>query len=559
MTTPGRRRWWDVDPAGFAVATVLAVVALTPSLIPRTGLVQGVVSGVAAALGYAGGVAVAWLLRRRAVRARARALVPARLARPGQEVASPVHRALAVAIPVVLVVAVVVAAHAQQRAAALVGTTPPTTTSFLLALPVMVLVPAVLVVLVRAARGLTARLARLMRRRVHLSRAAAVLGAVLLVLLVTAVADGAAARAAVVLAEHAFAARNDQPGTAAGPPTRATRSGSPASLVPWDTLGREGRRFVVGGRPAEQLALAGARRPVDPIRVYVGLESAPDPRQRAALAVAELERTGAFDRAVLALVTPTGTGSVDPPIPDSLELVHGGDTAMAALQYSYLPSALSFFLDLARAEETSRLLLGAVRARLDQLPPDRRPRLLVFGQSLGAQASQSVFDSIDDARARSDGVLWVGPPHASRLWQAQLARRAPTSPAVDPVVGGGREVRFAARPGEVAASPPSPWDPPRVLYLQHPSDPVVWWSPTLLWGRPDWLAEPPGDDRPAAMRWFPVVTFWQVTVDLPRAQTVPSGHGHRYGDLLVDAWAAVAPPPVWTADDTARARRVLVG
>jgi uncharacterized membrane protein len=322
-------------------------------------------------------------------------------------------------------------------------------------------------------------------------------------------------------------------------------------------IGREGRRFVAGGRPPEQLALAGARRAVDPIRVYVGLGSAPDARQRAALAVAELDRAGAFDRDVLALVTPTGTGAVDPPIPDALELVHGGETAVAAVQYSYLPSALSFFLDLARAEETSRLLLDAVRARLDRLPPDRRPRLLVFGQSLGAQASQSVFDSIDDVRARSDGVLWVGPPHASRLWQAQLARRARPSPAVDPVVDVGREVRFAARPDEVAASPPSPWVPPRVLYLQHPSDPVVWWSPALVWGRPDWLAEPPGDDRPAAMRWFPVITFWQVTVDLPRAQSVPSGHGHRYGDLLADAWAAVAPPPGWTAADSARARRVL--
>jgi len=36
-----------------------------------------------------------------------------------------------------------------------------------------------------------------------------------------------------------------------------------------------------------------------------------------------------------------------------------------------------------------------------------------------------------------------------------------------------------------------------------------------------------------------VVTFWQVTGDMPAATEVPSGYGHNYRDELVPVWAAV--------------------
>ena len=67
----------------------------------------------------------------------------------------------------------------------------------------------------------------------------------------------------------------------------------------------------------------------EPIRVYAGLRSAPDARTpRPHLAVEELERTGAFDREVLAVVTVTGTGWVDPDAAQSLEYEHNGNTAI---------------------------------------------------------------------------------------------------------------------------------------------------------------------------------------------------------------------------------------
>ena len=73
--TPGGRRsasassrhWptarFTYDFAGVAVAFVFAWLSFTPSLIPRAGLFQGLVAGVAAVIGYAIGLAITWTVR----------------------------------------------------------------------------------------------------------------------------------------------------------------------------------------------------------------------------------------------------------------------------------------------------------------------------------------------------------------------------------------------------------------------------------------------------------------------------------------------------------------
>ncbi len=96
-----------------------------------------------------------------------------------------------------------------------------------------------------------------------------------------------------------------------------------------------------------------------------------------------------------------------------------------------------------------------------------------------------------------------------------------------------------------------------MLYLLHPSDPVVWWTPELMYARPTWLEERRGDDVVDAMRWIPFVTFWQVTADLPFATNVPDGHGHVYGSQYVDAWAHVLQPPDWDAERAEQLRDLL--
>ena len=203
-----------------------------------------------------------------------------------------------------------------------------------------------------------------------------------------------------------------------------------------------------------------------------------------------------------------------------------------------------------------------MHARIQAIPPGQpRPKMLVFGESLGSQGSEAAFSSLADVRANTDGVLWVGPPNTNRLWSQLVARRDPGSPEIRPTYSDGLVVRFTSGDATrtVSSTPPTPWIAPHVLYLQHPSDPVVWWSPNLLWSRPDWLVEPRGNDVLGAMSWYPVVTFWQVSIDLMNAVGVPPGHGHVYQGEILDGWASVAAPPGWTAADTERARHVLGG
>jgi uncharacterized membrane protein len=292
------------------------------------------------------------------------------------------------------------------------------------------------------------------------------------------------------------------------------------------------------------------------VRAYAGLASAGSVADRAALAVRDLERAGGFARPVLGVVTTTGTGWVDPAASDSLEYEFNGDTAMVAMQYSYLPSWLSFLVDQVKARDAGRALFDAVYGVWARLPLNHRPRLYVFGESLGTFGGEAAFSGLADITNRTDGVLWVGPPNFNALWRQLVAARAPGSPEWLPMYEDGRTVRFAARPDNLA-QPAGPWDRPRLAYLQHASDPIVWWSPQLILGPPDWLRGTRGPDVSQEMVWLPFVTFWQVTADLVFAVDVPDGHGHHYSADYVNGWAAVAQPAGWTPADTERLRGLI--
>lgn len=552
---PVRARRLRLHPAGLVGATTWAMLAMTPSLIPRDWVFQGLVSGFSAAVGYGVGVVFAWLARRMPWWRRSWWAVRRRVPRWAHLCVWCTVLLAALVGPLTMLV---VAASWQRDLAGLVGMERPTTGGWLRAWPLTVVVAGLLLTAARGVGWLARSVSRLLRRWRWLPGwAAAATGAVVAALVVSTLVRDVLLIRVLSAADSAFSTINAGTYPGVEQPQRSTRSGSPGSLVAWDSLGKEGRAFVTGGRPLNQLAEAGGRAPLDPIRVYVGLESAPTPQQQADVAVAELERTGAFDRSVVAVVTTTGTGWVNGLAPDSLEAMYAGDTAVVATQYSYLPSWLSFLVDHARAEQAARLLFSAVRARIEQLPEVDRPRLLVYGESLGAHGSQAAFPTLADIRAQADGVLWVGPPNASSLWSDLVRRRDRGTREVEPVYASGLVVRFAGARDDLTR-PPTPWLPPRVLYLQHPSDPIVWWSPELLYRRPDWLAEPRGADVLPAMRWFPVVTFWQLTADLFNAQSVPDGHGHNYGDTILDGWVAVAAPDGWSDADTGRVRRVLI-
>jgi uncharacterized membrane protein len=402
-------------------------------------------------------------------------------------------------------------------------------------------------------RWLVRVFARILPRRI-----ARPLGVVVVTALVIFLLNGVLFQGLVDGMNSAFSVKDDGTEAGAVEPTASERSGSPTSLVRWEDLGLQGRNFVGKGPTPEELAAFSGRPAQEPVRAYVGLASADDVGDRAALAARELERAGGFDRSVLVVVTTTGTGWVDPAASDSLEYEFNGDTAMVAMQYSYLPSWMSFLVDQVKARDAGRALFDAIYGVWAQLPPDRRPQLYVFGESLGTFGGEAAFSGLSDIKNRTHGVLWAGPPNFNDLWRGIVADREDGSPEWLPVVDEGRNVRFADEAPDLGR-PPGPWGEPRLVYLQNASDPIVWWSPRLIFSHPDWLRGERGPDVSQSMVWLPFVTFWQVTADMAFSTGVPDGHGHSYRADYVNGWADVAQPPGWTDADTERLRPVVSG
>ena len=172
-------------------------------------------------------------------------------------------------------------------------------------------------------------------------------------------------------------------------PTDPLGTGSAASLVDWEALGRAGREFVASGPTAEAIAAFTGRPAMRPLRVYVGLNSAETVEDRAALALDEMIRVGAFDRSVLVVAVPTGTGWMDPAAMDTLEYLHGGDTAIVGVQYSYLTSWISLLVEPGFGTDTGRALFRAVYRHWTALPRDARPRLYLHGLSRSAPTARS--------------------------------------------------------------------------------------------------------------------------------------------------------------------------
>ena len=322
------------------------------------------------------------------------------------------------------------------------------------------------------------------------------------------------------------------------------RSASPASPVTWESVGGQGRVFLGRGPSRLDIAQVCGGEAMEPIRVYSGMPTGgAGIEQAAATVVAELRRTGAFDRAVILIAASTGSGWVDEWQVQPLEFLTRGNCATASLQYSYVPSALNWLTGLEPAQEASAALFRAVRAELDTMDEADRPALFVCGESLGAFASQSVFSSVEDALSQVDGALWVGTPAFTPMHAELTSARHRGSPEVAPVVYNGRRVRFVNEPSDLRTDlygrELGPWGFPRVVYAQHASDPVVWWNRKLLWTQPDWLRERAGRDVSPFVEFTRFVTFIQVLADLPVAGTAPGGHGHTYNEELIPLWRAI--------------------
>ncbi|KXU87530.1 hypothetical protein CI15_15430 [Paraburkholderia monticola] len=541
--------------SGSLLALLFWWQSLTPTMIPRSWATQTVISAICVAIGYGLGTLAGYGAHRL-------------VARWGRLPRNEIRRRSWIALVVVWLIALVLGAKLwlgwQNEQRSFMGMASLVWSDGVLVGVISPFAAALLVVVARVvARGVAA-VRRLIQRHVP-SIVSVPATALLIILIGIALGRGVVlpALTSAVNFVHSRANEDTTEGTVA--PESSAVSGGSESFVAWDSLGRMGRDFVAAVTSTQRLALFhGADASlVEPVRVYVGVRSADTLEERAQLAVRELERAGGFDRKLLVVWIPTGTGWIVPNAAASLEQLYRGDTAIVAIQYSFLPSRYAIFMDAGLANEAGITLFDAVRARWSQLPPQRRPKLVLFGKSLGAAGVEAPFvaahasSSVANMVARTDGVLIAGAKQSNPI-HAQLTReRDRGSPFWQPIFDGGRTVRFQNRdPHQVALD--AAWPSPRIVYLQHPADPAVFWSVEAFWRPPEWLARPRGFDMPDAMRWFPLVSGVQAVADVIHQLGVPQGFGHNYSaEDYIRGWASVVPPEGWTDADTHRLARFL--
>lgn len=525
-------------------AFVMAWVSFTPSLLPRAPFFQGLVAGFSALVGYAMGIGIAWVWREFADRD------------PRQPSARSWWVVWTVG-PAVLVLATVLGARSQWALAQRIGVDHGGAFGVLLA-PVVGLVLFLLVLVAsRGVRLVARRLTDLLDR--WIGRRAARAGAIVITCaLLVGLFSGVLWRGTIDALDRSFALGDLGTPADVTQPDTPLRSGSEESLVEWDELGVEGRVFVGRGPDAAEISDFTGSPALEPIRVFAGLASQESVEERARLAVDDLVRAGGLERENLLVVTTTGSGWVEPSSTASFEFLTGGDSAIVSMQYSYLPSWLSYVVDQNRAREAGRQLFDEVYGRISELDPEDRPKLYVFGESLGSFGGETAFSGEFDLANRVDGALFVGPPRFNPLYRDFVEHRDPGSREVEPVYKQGRIIRFVNSVHDGVPPEDAQWGDKRVLYVQHASDPITWWTPSLMFERPDWLTEERGRDVPESSRWFPMVTFWQVSADMALGFSSPAGHGHNYTGEHGDGWAAVLGVPDWTEERSAELRRIIM-
>ncbi|MDP9590837.1 UNVERIFIED_ORG: putative membrane protein [Shinella zoogloeoides] len=538
-----RDRLWSFllsfSVVGLLFGTLFFAVSLTPSLLPRTYVTQGILSGVAMACGYGLGVALAALWRWFEL--------------PVTQ--GPVRLWLRVAAGAFCAIVVLVflwrAAEWQNSIRTLMHL-PPIETAHPFYVGAIALGVFLLLLAVGKLFALVVQLIASTSRVAAPRRLSYVIGTALAATLFWTMADGLLLRFVLHTADSSFR-RLDQviePDTEE--PSDPLKSGSAASLVRWDALGRMGRSFVASGPSAQDIASFTGKPAVEPLRVYAGLNAAETPEARAKIALDELIRVGGFERSTLLVVMPTGTGWIDPEALDTVEYLHHGDIASVAIQYSYLASWLSLIAEPDYGAEAARALFRAVYNHWTTLPKGSRPKLYLYGLSLGALSSEQSAELFEVIGDPYQGALWAGPPFPSRIWRKMTADRNPGTPAWLPRFRDGSYVRFTSQKN-VLPEAGDHWGPMRIVYLQYASDPVTFYDPYSLYRQPAWMAVPRGPDVSPDFQWYPVVTFLQLTLDMAMATTAPMGLGHVYaGEHYIDPWIAVTDVQDWSDADIAR-------
>lgn len=531
---------------GLVFATLFFAASLSPSLLPRNYIVQGLLSGIELAVGYGVGCLFVWLWNY------------LELPTPGSRASISAKRGITVFVAAATVISLWRSTVWQNSIRTLMEMEPLES-----AYPITVLLIALAsgAMLIAGGRffGLSCLYLSKKSSRILPRRVANVCGFLIATTIAVLFINGVLAKAALNFADSVFSRLDAQVKDGIEQPASELASGSESSLIPWDTIGRQGKDFITSGPTKEQLSDFLGKPAVRPLRVYAGLRSSETMQERAKLALEELKRVGGFERSVLVVATPTGTGWLDPGATDTLEYIHAGDTAIVSMQYSYLPSWITILVDPNRSRNAAQALFEEVYQHWKTLPPAQRPRLYLHGLSLGSLGSETSADLLTTFEDPIQGAVWSGPPFPSHIWSRMTRARQPGSPAWLPEFRDSSIVRFMRQKTELDTSSDS-WSSIRCVYIQHASDPMVFFSPSLLYQSPEWLAGERGPDVSPYLKWYPIITFLQIACDLPMATSVPIGYGHNYAPAeYLEAWIAVTEPTYWDESDSVRLEKLLAG
>ena len=526
----------DISLIGVVGALLMYGVSVSPSLLARSWQWHAVASGVLSAVGYIVGLTIQ----------RFYALVVPRL---GVEITAP--QSVSIAFRAVLLLGfflwflrwLLQSYRERKRANHLVGMRGETLGEYLLGTFCAFILMLALLGIAWGLQWIGRAIVSVLSQWMHMVFALA-LSLLILVVIVYALTSQVLLKLGINFFTRHARKMNNRTAKGIVQPQVPERSGSPQSRSSWHAVGGQGRVFLGRGPSRADIEAVTGCSAMEPIRVYAGMPEEGQSLQSAAdLVVEELHRTGAFDRALILIATSTGSGWVDEWQVQPLEYLTRGNCATASMQYSFVPSSINFLTDLDVSEEAAVILFETIRRAVDEVPEDRRPALFVCGESLGAYASQHVFSGIVDVLSRTDGALWVGTPAFTPMHAELTAIRHRGSPEVAPVVANGRHVRFVNIPenlwADVYGRELGDWNYPRVVYAQHPSDPVVWWNSELVWHKPDWISEKVDGDVSHHMQYTRGATYIQVLVDMPVAGTAPGGHGHTYHEELIPLWEAI--------------------
>jgi uncharacterized membrane protein len=307
-------------------------------------------------------------------------------------------------------------------------------------------------------------------------------------------------------------------------PTNPHVTAGPSSVVAFDAIGKEGRRFVLMALTPEQITAVMGEPATQPVRAVAGFGSAATAQDRARIALVELERLGGFDRSLIVVAAPTGVGYVNYSFAEAVEYLTRGDCAIVVPQYALVPSALAL-KETREGEVQQELILAGIRDRIAAMPADRRPRLVQFGESLGAEVALDVAADGTDrfAELGLDSGLYLGTPFRTELWKRWFADAG----AADP----GGVLAVVSQASEIADLPQSV----RHVQVIHHDDPINKFDYAAVVRAPWWMGppetRPPGVPRETAFR--PVITFIITLIDLKNGmnskpgQFVRRGHDYR--------------------------------